>query len=210
MSSVISHVYMGNILKEKYNLGNEFLYGSILPDMLAKAEGPQTRELTHHLRHGILYGNEGDFPDVERFINDNNKILPNSQMMQGYLAHLIEDMLWFSVYIPKFILNYDEDTYILKKDSSFIKRDVFWNNMYSDYSILDGKLIKKLNIDFDELKEEFIKITDDANLKEAISNNFNKYEIKDKNLEIISEEDFEKYISNSLEKVSLVLDKIYN
>ena len=210
MSSIISHVYIGKILKDKYNLGNEFLYGSILPDMLAKSTETETRELTHHLRHGILYGNEGDFPDIEKFISDNNKILPNSQMMQGYLAHLIEDMLWFSVYMPKIVLKYDKDTYILKKDSSFVKKIDFWNDLYSDYSVLDTRLIKKLNINFDELKEEFLRITDDANLKKAISNNFNKCEIKDKKLKLISEEDFEKYISNSLEKVSLVLDKIYN
>lgn len=209
MSSVISHVYMGNILKEKYNLGNEFLYGSILPDMLAKLEGPQTIEITHHLRHGILYGNEGDFPDIERFINDNNKILPNSQMMQGYLAHLIEDMLWLSIYLPKIALKYDNDTVILKKDSSFIKKDDFWKYIYSDYDILDGMLLKKFNMDFNIIKEEFLRITDDADLKKAISNNFNKCEKKDKGLKLISEKDFENYINNSIEKVSLVLDKIY-
>lgn len=39
MSSIISHVYISNILKEKYKLGDEFLYGAILPDILHTAAG---------------------------------------------------------------------------------------------------------------------------------------------------------------------------
>ena len=37
MSSIISHIYISNILKEKYNLNNEFLYGAMLPDVLTVA-----------------------------------------------------------------------------------------------------------------------------------------------------------------------------
>ena len=47
MSSIISHVYISNILKEKYKLGDEFLYGAILPDILHKAIPAQRREMTH-------------------------------------------------------------------------------------------------------------------------------------------------------------------
>ena len=86
MSSIISHIYMGNILKEKYNLNDEFLYGSIMPDVLTRTIDGQNKVITHYLRHGILYGSEGDYPDIERFLNENRYILPNSKMMQGYVS----------------------------------------------------------------------------------------------------------------------------
>ena len=33
MSSIISHIYMADKLKDRYKLKNEFLYGAILPDI---------------------------------------------------------------------------------------------------------------------------------------------------------------------------------
>lgn len=209
MSSIISHVYIGNILKEKYNLDNEFLYGSILPDMLEKSSETQSRELTHYLRHGILYGTEGDFPDVERYINENKYLLPKSKMLQGYLSHLIEDMLWFSVYLPKIASHPDDDTYILKKNNSTHSSSEFWKILYSDYSIMDKHLLNKSDINLKELRTEFLQITEDENLKNTIKEYFKQFETNRKSLIFISKEVFEKYIKDCVDKVSLVLDKLY-
>ncbi len=209
MSSIISHVYISNILKEKYNLGDEFLYGAILPDILHKAIKAQTREMTHYLRHGILYGSEGDYPDVERFIIENTEILPKSQMMQGYLAHLIEDMLWFSIYIPKMTIEKDKKTIIYKKDNSIHTDDEFRNDIYSDYTIIDRYLLKKTDLNINELQREFLAISDDINLKNTIKDNFKLFDLRNENLILISFDMLEEYIKASLEKVSIVLDKLY-
>lgn len=209
MSSIISHVYISNILKEKYNLSDEFLYGAILPDILHKAIKAQTREMTHYLRHGILYGAEGNYPDVERFIIENTEILPKSQMMQGYLAHLIEDMLWFSIYIPKMTIEKDKKTIIYKKDNSVHTDDEFRNDIYSDYTIIDRYLLKKTNLNIDELQKEFLAISDDINLKNTIKDNFKLFDLRNENLILISFDILEEYIKASLEKVSIVLDKLY-
>lgn len=209
MSSIISHVYISNILKEKYNLGDEFLYGAILPDILHKAIKAQTREMTHYLRHGILYGSEGDYPDVERFIIENTEILPKSQMMQGYLAHLIEDMLWFSIYIPKMTIEKDKKTIIYKKDNSIHTDDEFRNDIYSDYTIIDRYLLKKTDLNINELQREFLAISDDINLKNTIKDNFKLFDLRNENLILISFDMLEEYIKASLEKVNIVLDKLY-
>lgn len=209
MSSIISHVYISNILKEKYNLGDEFLYGAILPDILHKAIKAQTREMTHYLRHGILYGSEGDYPDIERFIIENTEILPKSQMMQGYLAHLIEDMLWFSIYIPKMTIEKDKKTIIYKKDNSVHTDDEFRNDIYSDYTIIDRYLLKKTNLNLDELQREFLAISDDIDLKNTIKDNFKLFDLRNDSLILISFDMLEEYIKASLEKVSIVLDKLY-
>lgn len=209
MSSIISHVYISNILKEKYKLGDEFLYGAILPDILHKAIPAQRRKMTHYLRHGILYGSEGDYPDIERFIIENTEILPKSQMMQGYLAHLIEDMLWFSIYIPRMTIEKDKKTIIYKKDNSVHTDDEFRNDIYSDYTIIDRYLLKKTNLDIEKLQKEFLEISDDINLKNTIKDNFKLFDLRNENLILISFDMLEEYINASLEKVSIVLDKIY-
>lgn len=209
MSSIISHVYISNILKEKYKLGDEFLYGAILPDILHKAIPAQRREMTHYLRHGILYGSEGDYPDIERFIIENTEILPKSQMMQGYLAHLIEDMLWFSIYIPRMTIEKDKKTIIYKKDNSVHTDDEFRNDIYSDYTIMDRYLLKKTDLNIEKLQKEFLAISDDINLKSTIKENFKLFDLRNEHLILISLDMLEEYISASLENVSLVLDKIY-
>lgn len=209
MSSIISHVYISNILKEKYKLGDEFLYGAILPDILHKAIPAQRREMTHYLRHGILYGSEGNYPDIERFIIENTEILPKSQMMQGYLAHLIEDMLWFSIYIPRMTIEKDKKTIIYKKDNSVHTDDEFRNDIYSDYTIIDRYLLKKTNLNIEKLQKEFLEISDDINLKNTIKDNFKLFDLRNENLILISFDMLEEYINASLEKVSIVLDKIY-
>lgn len=209
MSSIISHVYISNILKEKYKLGDEFLYGAILPDILHKAIPAQRREMTHYLRHGILYGSEGNYPDIERFIIENTEILPKSQMMQGYLAHLIEDMIWFSIYIPKMTIEKDKKTIIYKKDNSVHTDDEFRNDIYSDYTIIDRYLLKKTNLNLDELQREFLAISDDIDLKNTIKDNFKLFDLRNDSLILISFDMLEEYIKASLEKVSIVLDKLY-
>lgn len=209
MSSIISHVYISNILKEKYKLGDEFLYGAILPDILHKAIPAQRREMTHYLRHGILYGSEGNFPDIERFIIENTEILPKSQMMQGYLAHLIEDMLWFSIYIPRMTIEKDKKTIIYKKDNSVHTDDEFRNDIYSDYTIMDRYLLKKTDLNIEKLQKEFLAISDDINLKNTIKDNFKLFDLRNDSLILISFDMLEEYIKASLEKVSIVLDKLY-
>lgn len=208
MSSIISHIYMGNILKEKYNLNNEFLYGSIMPDVLTRTIDGQNKVITHYLRHGILYGSEGDYPDIERFLNENKYILPNSKMMQGYVAHLIEDMLWFSVYIPS-IATKSDGKIIFNKDNSIHTDSEFKSAIYSDYPLIDRYLLKKSNLNILKLREEFLSFTDDKKLKDSIKDNFKLFDIQEKELILLSIDKFEEYMERAINKVSLVLDQIY-
>ena len=208
MSSIISHIYMGNILKQKYNLNDEFLYGSIMPDVLTRTIDGQNKVITHYLRHGILYGSEGDYPDIERFLNENKYILPNSKMMQGYVSHLIEDMLWFSVYIPS-IATKKDGKIIFNKDNSIHTDSEFKSAIYSDYPLIDRYLIKKSNLNILNLREEFLRFTDDEKLKDSIKDNFKLFDIQEKELILLSIDKFEEYMERAINKVSLVLDQIY-
>ena len=206
MSSIISHIYMGNILKQKYNLNDEFLYGSIMPDVLTRTIDGQNKVITHYLRHGILYGSEGDYPDIERFLNEYKYILPNSKMMQGYVSHLIEDMLWFSVYL---LDTPTDGKIIFNKDNSIHTDPEFKSAIYSDYPLIDRYLIKKSNLNILNLREEFLRFTDDEKLKDSIKDNFKLFDIQEKELILLSIDKFEEYMERAINKVSLVLDQIY-
>ena len=209
MSSIISHIYISNILKEKYNLNNELLYGAMLPDVLTVAVNFKTKNTTHYLQHGILNGNEGDYPDIEKFINENRLALPNNLILQGYLAHLIEDMIWYSISIPNMAIKKENETVMYTKDNSIHSENEFSEDIYSDYPIIDRYLLKQSKIDINELQKEFLKISDNQGLKKAIKENFRLFELRKEELNLVSEDILKYYIETSLEKVSLVLDKIY-
>ncbi len=209
MSSIISHIYISNILKEKYNLNNEFLYGAMLPDVLTVAVNFKTKNTTHYLQHGILNENEGDYPDIEKFINENKLSLPKNLMLQGYLAHLIEDMIWYSISIPNMAIKRDDKIVLYTKDNSIHSEEEFSKDIYSDYPIIDRYLLKNSNINISELQNEFLEISDDEGLKKAIKENFKLFDLRNNKLNLVTEDILKYYIETSLEKVSLVLDKIY-
>jgi len=209
MSSIISHIYISNILKEKYNLNNEFLYGAMLPDVLTVAVNFKTKNTTHYLQHGILNENEGDYPDIEKFINENKLSLPKNLMLQGYLAHLIEDMIWYSISIPNMAIKRDDKIVLYTKDNSIHSEEEFSKDIYSDYPIIDRYLLKNSNINISELQNDFLEISDDEGLKKAIKENFKLFDLRNNKLNLVTEDILKYYIETSLEKVSLVLDKIY-
>ena len=209
MSSIISHIYISNILKEKYNLNNEFLYGAMLPDVLTVAVNFKTKNTTHYLQHGTLNGNEGDNPDIEKFINENKLSLSKNLMLQGYLAHLIEDMIWYSISIPNMAIKRDDQTVLYTKDNSIHSEEEFSKDIYSDYPIIDRYLLKNSNININELQNKFLEISDDEGLKKAIKENFKLFDLRNNKLNLVTEDILKYYIETSLEKVSLVLDKIY-
>ena len=130
-------------------------------------------------------------------------------MMQGYLAHLIEDMLWFSIYIPRMAIEKDKKTIIYKKDNSVHTDDQFSSDIYSDYPIIDRYLLKKTDLNIEKLQKEFLAISDDINLKNTIKENFKLFDLQSENLILISFEMLEEYIKAATEKVNIVLDKIY-
>ena len=103
----------------------------------------------------------------------------------------------------------DKKTIIYKKDNSVHTDDEFRNDIYSDYTIMDRYLLKKTDLNIEKLQKEFLAISDDINLKSTIKENFKLFDLRGENLILISLDMLEEYISASLEKVSLVLDKIY-
>lgn len=66
MGSLIIHFGITKILSEKYNIKNEILLGSILPDIL-KFSKLETKEESHYIEK------DGNLPDINRYIDTNMK-----------------------------------------------------------------------------------------------------------------------------------------
>ncbi len=103
----------------------------------------------------------------------------------------------------------ENETVMYTKDNSIHSENEFSEDIYSDYPIIDRYLLKQSKIDINELQKEFLKISDNQGLKKAIKENFRLFELRKEELNLVSEDILKYYIETSLEKVSLVLDKIY-
>lgn len=207
MSSIISHIYMADKLKDKYKLKNEFLYGAILPDMLASTE-VYNKKQTHYLRKFELNGNIGDYPDIERYINENYKELPTNQIKQGYLTHLIEDQLWFSKYIPKLATKKDDDIIIYSLDNSIHSEKEFSKHIYYDYPIMDRYLLEDRNVNIQMLKKEFLMLSKNNIITSNINKNFKLFDLQCSNFNLLSTDLINEYIEEALSKVILTLEEI--
>ena len=197
MSSIISHIYMADKLKDRYKLKNEFLYGAILPDMLASTEVYNKKE-THYLKKFEINGNIGDYPDIERYINENYK---------EYLTHLIEDQLWFSKYIPKLATKKGNDIILYSLDNSIHSEKEFSKHIYDDYPIMDRYLLKDRNINMETLKKEFLMLSTNNTITSNINKNFKLFDLQCNKFNLLTTDLINEYIEEALSKVILILDE---
>ena len=133
MGSYMMHLAISDKVKKKLKLSDEFVYGSILPDIL-KEEG-QDRDATHYIKEKVIKGKVQRLPDISMAI-ENIEILGNKEVALGYVAHLIEDYIWFSIYIPSYAEK-NADKYIYLKDNFLHTEQEFYDNIYLDYSNLN-------------------------------------------------------------------------
>lgn len=206
MSSLITHVAISEILKEKYSFSDEFILGAVLPDIYKKAN--YTRDQTHF----IIYVDHKSIPDIDKFCKEYIYNKENIELVTyGYLCHLIQDKIWFKEFIPKYaeVLKKDESIMYLK-DSSIHKESEFSGEIYKDYAYVDEFAIKKYNLDINIIRENIKKYCKDENINQIIDNNFIIYPLnKDRENKFLSIEDYNEYFSRALEECDYVLNQIY-
>ncbi len=203
MSSIILHICASNIVKEELNLSDNFLAGSVLPD-LKKMIGID-RNITHYLKYTIDENGEVmHLPDLDSFIKDNTFNLSDEKVL-GCYAHLIEDKIWFEKFVRKYIKLNDKDLDIVTdvKTNEKYKFEVFSKRMYSDYYNIEKKVISKYHLNLNNLAKKIVsKLNDNVlvNCFETSLNNNEKYKISNKTF-YITNEDVEEYISTSKKEV---------
>ena len=189
MSSLIMHVYISNIIRKKYDFSYEFLYGSIMPDILKKSGEDKNK---------VHYRTNNDYSlyEIDKFIKE--KLTDNkSEYNLGYFAHLIQDKL-FSQYMDKkikdsIVNNQEYITYIFD-NNSLHKKDEFLNLIYNEYAIIDDYLIKKYDVNLEYLTKRILRINQNEKFVPIIKKELEVHVINDKELKMINIVDIEQYI----------------
>lgn len=168
MSSIITHLGISTYLKEKYNFTNDFLVGSIAPDVIKRL--PYTnRDNSHYIKEYNENGQLKRLPNIDKFLKEN--INEDSDYFYGYLSHLLQDKIWFDKYVPMCANNPEEKYVTYIKDHSTHLESEFSEEMYKDYSSIDAFVLSKININLNNIKEETKKYFN----KDDISNIVDKY-----------------------------------
>lgn len=205
MSSYMMHLAISNNVKKKLHLTDNFLYGSILPDIL-KEEG-QERKLNHYLKEETINGSIRRLPDISKAIGDIDKF-ENKEIALGYIAHLIEDYIWFSVYIPSYVEE-KEDKCIYLKDNSVHSIQEFRKDIYSDYASSNKYISDLMKENTEELKNRLEKVANIKERKEKVKEciSVNKSNNIQNNI-FMTKESIDSYIEIATKEVEKVISRI--
>lgn len=203
MSSLIMHVCISNVIKQKYNYSYEFLYGAIMPDILKEA-GEDKNKIHYRTNHDYsLY-------EIDKFVKE-RLIKDKSEYNLGYLAHLIQDK-FLTKYINAKIkeTNIDNQEYItyLFDNNSLHKKQEFLDLIHNDYAILDEYLIKKYDLNLDYLTKRILRVNKEIKYDPIIEKELEIHEIiPDSTLKIFNILDIEQYIHECLAEYDRYLEE---
>ena len=213
MSSFNMHIAVSKKIKEEFSFGDEFILGTVLPDLYKVLL--KDRILTHFERKiGEEY-----LPDIEKFCDEyKNK---KSEIVYGYLAHLVEDRIWFSQYNNQYVQQLENEKYYkYNKDNTIHKEEEYLTDIYTDYTIIDKYLEKEYNLNKREINEKLKSIiinSKDIKEKEELINIIDtrmidyscKYDIN-KPITFFTKEQANEYYIKAVEETKKVLDKFIN
>lgn len=203
MSSLIMHVCISNIIRQKYDYGYEFLFGSIMPDILKEA-GEDKNKVHYRTNHDYsLY-------EIDKFVKE-KLIKDKSEYNLGYLAHLIQDKFLTKYTNAKIKeTNIDNQEYItyLFDNNSLHKKQEFLDLIHNDYAILDDYLIKKYDINLDYLTKRILRVNKEIKYDPIIEKELEVHEIiPDSTLKIFNILDIEQYIRECLAEYDRYLEE---
>ena len=197
MGSYVMHLCISNIVKKKLNLGNGFLYGSILPDIIKKKKSG-SRQSSHFLVERYLNGSKMCLPDIKEAVERIK--FEDNEIKLGYIAHLIEDYIWFSEYIPSYAKKIDNERVYIFAYNKEVEEKEFGKQIYNDYYNSSGYIINKYNLDIEEIKE-YLKNNIDKEEYEIAIKDLN-YGGDIKNCRCILPDSLDSYINKCIEEVT--------
>lgn len=213
MGSIIMHLYISEQIKKKYNFSDEFLVGSILPDV--KKLNGENRDKTHYLVERKKDRTVFRLPEEDEYIHE-SKCENNKMIKYGYIAHLIQDKVWFRDYMPVFgeeigLDSNGDELYVYSKDEKKIIRtkQEFLSDVYGDYSVWNTRLKEKFGLlNFPSI-QSYIK--DNLNVNEsaigAINNYINDAENQSK-LVFIEDRIMNEYFGKCIEECCQKIEKM--
>lgn len=201
MSSYVMHICISNIVKRKLNLTDKFIYGSVLPDVIKILNND--RQGTHYLKEIVVDGKKRNLPEIDKAIKELN--ISDKEIKLGYIAHLVEDFIWFNKYLPSFAKKVDENK-IVYLDGSIHTEQEFRNDIYSDYTNSNKYIASKCNTDIEELKTSLETIVMDNSHKKLI-HSFLEYmkESDVTKIKLMTKESIDEYIDESAKEVEKIV-----
>lgn len=205
MSSYIMHICVSDIVKRKLNLTDKFVYGSILPDIIKMATGD--RKGTHFLTRIKVDGEYRSLPVIDKAIKELD--IEDFEIKLGYIAHLVEDLIWFNDFVPNFAKKLEPGKLMYLKTGNINSERQFSKDMYSDYTNCGAYVIKTTNTDMEALIEGVKKyILEEEHLKFVLDNT-SYADVSDiKNNYFMDEECIDKYIALTVNAVENVVKEL--
>ena len=205
MSSYIMHMCVSQKVKEKLGLTDKFIYGSVLPDIIKSVTGD--RDGTHYIEIVHIDGEIRCLPKINTAINELN--IKDKEIRLGYIAHLIEDYIWFNEYIPSYAKKINEEQVRYLFDDSVHTNEEFRDVMYSDYSNCNKYIANKYNVDFNQLLGKILEQIVDKKEKQIVLECTKCLENQDitKNM-FMTKESIDSYINRCTEIVEKEIKKI--
>ena len=205
MGSYLMHIGITEKVRRKLKLSTKFIYGSILPDLVKMETGD--RAGTHFLK--TIEDKDG----IKRLpvIDDAISILSDKldkEVRLGYIAHLIEDLLWFEKYIPSFATKLEEGKKQYLADNSVHSAEEFSKDIYEDYSKINSYMVEKCELEYGKLKEQLKEIMTDKEV-EFLEKNDHMMNLKEiDTTKVITKDKLYEYIKEAEEKVVVVIKEL--
>lgn len=191
MASIIMHICISNLVRQKYDYSYDFLLGSIMPDILKKSGVDKNK---------VHYRTNEDYTlyEIDKYAKEKDLINKKDELSLGYLLHLIEDKI-LAKYINTKIkeINIDDQEYItyLFDNDSLHKKQEFINMIHNEYAIIDKYLLRKYNINLEYITKRILRANKDENLDEIIKKELEVHNIEeDTNLKVLQIDYIERYI----------------
>ncbi len=215
MGSILMHLCISEQIKRKYNFNNDFLIGSVLPDIYKRTT--MTRDDSHYIEKVVEKGYVYQLPDLKKYVEEHKDTILTDGIILGYYAHLVEDFVWFryvSGLFTKVKEGEEEQDLVRYRNENFEKphpSEEYGIEMYKDYANVNSWLIYRIQININEFIESVNKYTNDDSAGSIIKEycDISKICREGKNA-FLSEECIERYIKASTELFELNLERIKN
>ena len=205
MSSYIRHMCVTDVVKRKLNLTDKVIYGSILPDVLKMATGD--RKGTHYLSKVKVGDYDRNLPVIDKAIHDLD--IQDKEIRLGYIAHLVEDLIWFNDFIPIFAKMLEDGKYEYIKTGEIKEARFFTEDMYSDYSNCGAYVIESTGTDMEELKKNIAEyITDNKHLEFVLENTKYNQSLDIEKNHFMTKECIDKYIVRATKSVENIMKEL--
>lgn len=145
-------------------------------------------------------GEQRRLPDISRAIKGLH--IQDKEIRLGYIAHLVEDFIWFNEYIPAYATELENNQIKYLADNSIHTGNEFRQDIYSDYTNSNAYVVDRCGVDIEKLIGNVRNIVKDEEQINLIVQNSVFLENADiSNNTFMTEESINSYIKQCTEEV---------